>query len=119
MLAPDITLNTKVYSLTSTRPNGSLRRVATRPVSEPLSLTISHETAKSGRVSTVAYIDDVAVVQIGSSAPVADNIRVMVKIQYNPLSGRTGVEDSISAAVADLVALMSAENIDKLLNREA
>lgn len=119
MFSSDITLNTKAFSLAAQRTQSSLRRVSTRPVSAPLELNIAHETAKSGRVSTAVYIDDVAVVQVGSSAAVKDTVRVLVKLQYNPMSGRTTTNADIKSAVADIVSFLSTANIDKLLNQES
>lgn len=119
MFQSDITLNTKTYALSAQRTNSSLRRVSTRPVSTPLELNIAHEVAKNGRVSTAIYIDDVAVVQIGSSPATKDTVRALVKLQYNPMSGRTTTNTDIKAAIADLVSFLSVANIDKLLNQES
>lgn len=120
MFTTDITLNTHVYSLSAQRTSSSTRRDSARAVSAPRSLNISHETAKSGRVSSVAYIDDVAVVQVGSSAPATDSIRVLLKLQYNPLSGRETTETDLRAALTDLISFLSESgNVTKLLNQES
>lgn len=119
MFTADITLNTKSYVMKAQRATSSVRGVATRPVSEPLSLTISHETAKNGRVSSVIMIDDTAVVQSGTSVAHAETLRAMLKIQYNPLSGRTSIDAAVQALCADIVAFATPANITKLLNKES
>lgn len=119
MYTSDITIGTETYALRTQRVNSSVRAEISQPVSEPRLLTISHETSKSGRVSSVVMIDDSKVVQIGSSAPTVDTMRALLKIQYNPLSGRTGVEAEIKAMIAALAAFATDANISKLLNQES
>lgn len=119
MYTSDITIGTEVYALRSQRTNSSVRAETSQSVSEPRLLTISHENAKSGRVSSVIMIDDSKVVQIGASAPSLDTMRAMIKIQYNPLSGRTGIEAEIKAMIAALAAFSTDANISKLLNQES
>jgi len=118
MFASDLTVGTRTYSLRSQRMSSSLRGDATRTVSNPRLLTISHETAKNGKVSSVMMIDDTAVVTNGTSV-VNDTIRVMVKLQYNPLVGRTDITTTIMAAIDELQALLVEANVTKLLNKES
>lgn len=119
MYTADITLNTKTYTLKAQRATSSVRGVSSRPVAEPLNLTISNETAKNGRVSSVIMIDDVKVVQVGTSIPTADTIRALLKIQYNPMSGRANIDTVVQALCADIVAFATPANITKLLNKES
>lgn len=120
MFSTDITLGTHTYSLRTQRVNSSIRADPTQPINEPNTLTISHDVAGSGRVSSAVIFDDTKTVQIGASSPSPDTIRAMVKIQYNPLSGRAGIESAINALIVDLVAFIQAPaNVTKLLNRES
>lgn len=119
MLANDITLNTRVYVLNSTRPNSSIRRVSGEPVSEPTLLTVSHEiNSKSGRVSSAVISDDTKNV-VSGTVTVPDTTRVLIKLQYNPSIGRASLDADIRAQIADIVTFLgSAANVDKLLNLE-
>lgn len=120
MYASDITLGTTLYSLRTQRVNSSVRADPTQNLKEPKTLTISHDVAGSGRVSSAVILDDIAVVQIGASSPQSDAVRVMLKLQYNPLSGRADIEATVAAQLAELVAFMGTPaNITKLLNRES
>lgn len=121
MFTSDITLNTHVYSLTSQRTTSSTRRDSAQPVSEPNELSIAHETAKNGRVSTAVILDDTKIVSVpGATVPVKDTVRVLFKVQYNPFGGRTTNATDIALAIADLVSFLNTPaNITKLLNQES
>lgn len=120
MFTPDITIGTDVFALRSQRSNSSDRSDTNQSISEPRVLTISHEKAKNNRVSSVVFIDDQKLVQIGSSVPQLDNIRVLVKLQYNPLSGRLTTEADVKLALTQLLTFLAVEaNVDKLLNLES
>lgn len=118
--SPDITIGTDTYSLQSQRTNASVRSDAAQEVSEPNLLTISHENAKNGRRSSVVILDDTNIVSsVDATIPVADTIRTMFKVQYNPLGGRTDNETTIKAEIAKLVIFLGdVSNIDKMLNQE-
>lgn len=88
MLAQNITLNTKVFALTSQKPTSSIRAVAGLPVGSGNVLTVSHETGKTGVVSSVFIIDDSVTVPITGQVAKIDNYRIMLKLQYNPTLGR-------------------------------
>ena len=121
MYDSDIVLDTtKTYSLTTTRPLSSVRSDAAQPVSEPNLLTISHENANSGRRSSVVIFDDTKVVASAGEIPVTDNIRLMLKVQYNPFSGRTTSTADINQQIVELVDFLSVPaNVTKLLNQES
>ena len=121
MYTPDITLGTQTYSLQAQRANSSVRSDASQPLSEPNTLTISHELAKSGRYSTAVMLDDTKIVSlVGATTPVPDTVRTMFKLQYNPLAGRTDVDADITNAIAQLIVFLSdPTNVDKLLNKES
>jgi len=116
----DITLLTNTYSERSRRDYASVRSNASEPLSEPNLLTLSHETAKNGRVSSVVIFDDTKIVSLaGASLTTTDTVRTMFKVQYNPLGGRTDNEAAINAAIAELIAFLGvADNVSKLLNQE-
>lgn len=119
MLANDITLGTTVFALRSLRSTSSVRSDNNQAVDHPRLLTISHEVAKSGRVSSAIMIDDTVPVTVGTSQVGSDTTRVLLKLQYNPLSGRTTTSADLKLALAELAAFISVEaNIDKILNRE-
>lgn len=121
MYTPDITLEGQTYALQSQRTNSSVRSDASQPVSEPNTLTISHEKAKNGRVSSAVILDDTKIVSTaGATIPVADTVKVLLKIQYNPVGGRIDNDTVVENLVAQIVAFASnASNIDKLLNQES
>lgn len=119
MFINDITIGTDVFSKTVVRPTSSTYSDNNQTLSNPRTLQISHEIAKSGRVSTAVIIDDTATVTLGSSL-VADNVRALIKISYNPLGGRAELTAAVKAAIAQINAFMSVEaNVTKLLNRES
>lgn len=120
MFAQDIIINTKTYSLRSQRATSSVRSDATRSITAPKTVTISHEVAKSARVSSAVMIDDKVVVTSAAGVTSSDTIRALLKIQYNPYSGRTTTNADIKAAIADLVAFLGVTaNVDKIINQES
>lgn len=123
MFTPDITLDTdKVYSLVSEKLNSSLRSDSARAVEFPRFMTISHETSKTGKVSSVVIFDSEEVIPCNDScaiAPMTDQIRAQFKIQYNPKSGRTDIEAELNALWSQLFEFLSdTDNWNRLLNRE-
>ena len=120
MLNQDITLGTSVYSLITQRATSSLRSDASRALDLPVSLTVAHETASSGRISSAAYLDSDEVVEDANGVPSTDTVRVMLKLQYNPLSGRTTTETELLRLRDQVIAFISdATNWDKMLNKES
>jgi len=118
--SPDITLDTQVYSLQAQRTNSSIRSDASQPLSEPNLLTISHENAKNGRRSSVVILDDTVVISPDGLNPTPDTIRLMLKLQFNPLGGRTDNEAVINALITQLSAFMADSTfVTKLLNQES
>jgi hypothetical protein len=119
MFTPDITLNTKTYSLTSQRTASSLRSDASQPVAEPRTITISHENVKSGRRNSVIILEDVVTINSGTTIA-NDSLKVMFKLSYNPFSGRTTTEADIAAFITELVEFINTPaNVAKLLNQES
>lgn len=118
-LAPDLSTTTPVatFSLVTTRANSSIRGDASQPLDEPRVLTVSHESSTNGKVSSAIMLDDAANV---SSLGIANSsgVRVMVKIQYNPIEGRTDIEATVNELYAQLTQLLDAPTINKLLNKE-
>lgn len=114
-----ITLETIPYDLVSQNPYRSTRSNAARPVNEPETLVISHETSKSGTRSSVLILDDVKVINTGTSI-IKDSIKSHFKVQFKPYSGRVDIETVIQAQIARLQAFISVPaNIDKFLNQES
>lgn len=119
MFANTLTLNTHNYDLVSQSPYRSMRSDATKPVNEPSTLTISHEVAKNGRRSSVVILDDNAVINSGTLIT-KDSIKAQFKIQFNPYSGRTDIEATISELITELTAFLAVPaNVDKFLNLES
>lgn len=121
MYASDITLGTSTFALTTQRPLSSVRSNASAPVSEPKTLTISHENANSGRRSSVVILDDVKIVSTaGALVPVKDTVKLLVKVQYNPFGGRTTTTADINSLITQLIAFLNTPaNVTKLLNQES
>lgn len=119
MFPSDLTIGTDTFSRTVTRPTSSTYSDNNQSLSNPRLLTVSHETAKNARVSSAVILDDTETVVVGSSMA-ADNIRVLLKVSYNPLGGRADLTNKVKAAIAQLVAFAGVEgNITKLLNKES
>lgn len=121
MYTPDLIIGTKTYALTSQRALSSIRSDASQPVTAPKTITISHENAKNLRRSSAVILDDTIIVSTaGAVVPVKDNIKVLLKVQFNPFGGRTTTTADINAAIAQLVAFLGVPaNITKLLNQES
>lgn len=115
----DLTLGTTTFSLISERPTSSLRADGTATLDNPSFSTISHETAKSGKVSSVIYFDDEKVLTAPDGAVESSLVRSQFKISYDPTQGRTDIEAVVAAQIALLVAFLGdAGNVTKFLNKE-
>jgi len=123
MFATDITINTNTYSLITQRANSSVRSDASTGLDNPNTLTISHEESKTGRVSSVVILDSEAVVPCQdacTTAPSVDNIRLMMKIQYNPLNGRTDTATEIERLRVLLSTFVNdSASFAKIINKES
>jgi hypothetical protein len=121
MFLPDITLDTtKVYSLVTQRALSSVRSNAAQPLTEPNTLSISHENANNGRRSSVVIFDDTKVVVTAGELPITDVVRVLFKVQFNPFSGRTTTAEDIAQLIVELSDFLSVPaNMTKLLNAES
>lgn len=119
MYATRITLGIDNFDLVSSMPYRSMRSNATRPMSEPQTLTISHEETKSGVRNSVVILEDVEVINTGTSV-IKDSIKAQLKLSLKPYSGRVNNEDVARALFASLTAFVAdPSNIDKLFNKES
>jgi hypothetical protein len=124
MYPSDITIASTVpttYSIVTERASSSLYSDPSQPLAEPKVLTISHETDKSGRVSSVVYIDDIAsLVNTTVGAPaVVDTVKCQFKLMYNPTLGRATLEADLAQLREELTVFVSdSTNWTKLLNKE-
>lgn len=116
----DLTVGTNTYSLVTTRANASIRSDATQPVSTPVFLQISHETAKDGSVQSVVIIDRVYDTPcVINGVPKQGKVRGQFKLAYNPTDGAdiesflTFVRDEITAIIGD------STNFTKFKNKES
>jgi hypothetical protein len=120
MLPNDVTLNSNTYALQTQRANSSIRGDGGRDLDKPVTLAIAHETTNSGKVSSVVYFDSAEVMDTNTCpTPITDNIRVQLKIQYNPKSGRSGIETEIARLITDLNSFMASSDFDRFLNQES
>jgi hypothetical protein len=120
-MSSDLTLGTVTYSSTVIKSNSTLRANAARPIEDPEVLTISHEIAKNGKVSSVILIDDNEALPCTTTCntPTTSNVRAMFKLQYNPLDGRAGLVTSITYVINQLqLALNDATVMAKFVNKE-
>jgi hypothetical protein len=114
----DLTLDTTVYSLIQERPTSSVRRDASKPLDNPVGFTISHETSKNGKISSVFYFDDEKIVDV-AGVPVSSNARVQFKISYNPTEGRTDLTTALQKGIDVLESFLAdPTNVTKFLNLE-
>lgn len=119
MFTPDITIGTDVYSRIVTRPTSAVYSDNDQSLTNPRTLQISHETAKSARVSSAVILDDTMTVTVGNTT-VPDNVRVLLKVSYNPLGGRVDLSGVVKNTIAQLSEFIQDEgNITKLLNKES
>lgn len=119
MFVNDITIGSNTFAKQSVRPLSASYADNNQPLDNPRLLTISHEVAKSGQVSSIVMIDDTKVIPVGTTF-VNSKARVFMKIQYNPLQGRSDLVAAINAAITELTTFVGvAGNITKLLNKES
>lgn len=118
MFASDITLQTKVYSTTKVGGFSTTRNVAGLPSNTAKSLFISHQESKK-LMSSVVMLTDSAVLSITDNVPLIDDIKVMMKFSYAPMSGRTTTEADVKSMVLALTEFLTPANVVKLLNRES
>jgi len=119
MFNNDVTLDTTTYSLVSERPTSSLRRDATQPLDNPVSVTISHETSNNGKVSSVIYFDDDKIATTAEGGVVSSLARAQFKLTYNPNEGRDDLTAVLQKGI-DVIESFLADpnNISKFLNKE-
>lgn len=117
MLDANIVTLTSTYNLTTTRPTSSIRSDSAKPLDNPRVMTVSHDIAKSGRVSSVVYIDDTLTTVVAGVAS-SSNVRVQLKLSYNPLEGRTDIASDIAVIYAELKEFLTPANLTKILNKE-
>lgn len=119
MFDNSITLGADTFAKQSVRPLSATYADNNQALNNPRTLTISHEVGKSGQVSSAIILDDSTTIPVGNSL-VADRIRVLCKIQYNPLQGRANLAAAIKAAVTQLSTFVGdTNNFNKLLNKES
>lgn len=114
-----IVVGPEIFAKQSVRPLSATYSDNNQTLNNPRTLTISHEVGKSGQVSSAVILDDTATVPVGNTL-VTDRIRVLYKIQYNPMMGRADLAAAIKAASNHLVSFVSDEtNQNRILNKES
>lgn len=102
------------YDKVSSTTNSTIRRDATRPLDQPMALTISHEVSKDKKKVNTAVMLDKTVLDSGDSVTLG-NSRILVKFTYDV--EQISAAD-ISEQVEEIKEFLSAGNVTKLLNRE-
>lgn len=119
MFLNELKLGADTFAKQSVRPLSATYADNNQQLNNPRILTISHETGKSGQVSSAVILDDALSIPVGNSL-VNDRIRVLFKIQYNPLGGRTALAAAIKASVIQLKDFVGDDaNLSKILNKES
>lgn len=114
-----INIGYDTFAKQSVRPLSATYSDNNQTLSNPRTLTISHEIGKSGQVSSAVILDDSAAVPVGNTL-VNDRIRVLHKIQYNPMVGRADLAAHIREASHQLCEFVSDDtNLNRILNRES
>jgi hypothetical protein len=110
----DATASDQVYSRVSSTSNSSIRRDATRPLDQPMALTISHETSKDKKRVNSAVMLDKTVLDSGDSVTLG-NARVLFKLSYDV---EQITASDLSEMIDEVVEFLSSANQTKLLNKE-
>jgi hypothetical protein len=119
MIANDITLDTdKTYSRTLSSGQRGRWDNPTDSIGDVDGITVSHETTKTGIVSTVVYLDMGLTPATGYEDQPKSG-RVQFKFVY-PESGYTDTNTILAAAKTRLIDMVNDNTIwQKLLNKEA
>lgn len=114
-----INIGYDTFAKQSVRPLSAIYSDNNQTLSNPRTLTISHEVGKSGQVSSAVILDDMATIPVGNTL-VTDRVRVLYKIQYNPMVGRAELAAAIRGASTQLVSFVSDDtNLNRILNKES
>lgn len=119
----DIVLTDRTFMSVVTTPRSTVRSRAEADLLNPESLTISHEVAKNGKISSVVYREDLTVLPCGADAcsttAQTSAVRAQFKISYNPKMGDVNLDAALDDVIADLIVFLSdTSNIAKLINQE-
>lgn len=118
----DIVLDGQTFSLVSNTANSSLRKDPARDAVSPATLRIASETTKNGQINSVIQLVDATLVPCGtgcSIVPLMSEVKLQLKLSYNPLEGRTDIDTAITDLRADLTAFMADTSLmTKFLNQE-
>lgn len=119
MLLENITLNTQEFRTQVINPTATLRSVAGLPFGSTKTLRVSHDTSKDGVVSSACIIDtssiDVDPLSDTNGSTLTD--RVMVKFSYDKTANHD-YATALKSALADMIVLLDATNVDLILNQE-
>jgi len=119
MLPQDITLNTQLYSTTTTSGARTVRSIAGLALERDVLLTTSHEVSKAGRVSSVHILDTNTVLTPGEVS-ITDNVKMLFKLQYNPKSGNAAIATEIASQRIAMQELLADDSLfSKFLNLES
>ena len=113
----DITLiNSGTFSTSVVRPTSVVRSDASKDITTPALLTISHETAKNGTENSVVISERLHSDEVNGT----QKIRAMLKVTHNPTLGYALQEAELLSVIADLVEFFGVPaNVDKFINKEA
>lgn len=117
-----ITIDTVDFTTVAIKPTSTLRSNPLVGLSEGEDITISHETSKAGRVSSVVFIDYGHAIPCsdtcGTSASISKN-RAQFKLSYDPLTDVADIKAELTDQITVLRTFLNdPANIVKLLNKE-
>lgn len=102
------------YDAVIKNSNSTVRRDASRPLDQPMALTVSHETTKDGKRVNTAVMLDKTVLDSGDNVTLG-NARVLFKLSYD-VQQLTSSE--LQEMIDEVKEFLSASNCTKLFNKE-
>lgn len=102
------------YDAVVKNSNSTVRRDSSRPLDQPMALTISHETTKDQKRVNSAIMLDKTVLDSGDNVTLG-NARILFKLSYD-VQQLTSVE--LSEMIDEIKEFLSVANVTKLLNKE-
>lgn len=113
-------LGTKTYQTTQSYPTSTIRSEGSSGVNVNDLMTVSHEKIKSsGKVSSVLIFDHTIVPTATDVCTSESSIRALLKVQFDPLDGRTTTEADITTLLEQIAAFIAVpDNVSRFLNQE-
>lgn len=124
MLPNSLTLDGTVFDKTVQRATSSTYSVAASPLENPITLNVSHEKLKSGRINSVVVLTDDKVIPCDASACLTtvamSPVRTQFKVSYNPTQGRTDIMAALEKQYTEIsIFLADPNNWAAFINQES